>query len=245
MASVRAAAIAVSKSCPKSIGTSSLRSSRARHRARRSEGSEERSFATTCHGAGRRMSRTGARRQITGAELRTNRGPGDRGALPVQPRPGRGGAVRFRGCRARRGGVRAGRSRGAGGPAGAARRCQVITAASGTRRDHDWAARRRDAPPHGRRGAGAPTAGDPIGPGATGTRTIAGPGGVTPRILHHLAWQADLTDRRQTVLLPRPAGCRERVEGHEHPGRSSLTTTRFTRSRVLHLGSETTTSSER
>jgi len=30
----------------------------------------ERSFGTTCHGAGRRMSRTGARRKITGAELR-------------------------------------------------------------------------------------------------------------------------------------------------------------------------------
>jgi tRNA-splicing ligase RtcB (3'-phosphate/5'-hydroxy nucleic acid ligase) len=30
----------------------------------------ERSFGTTCHGAGRRMSRTGARRQITGADLR-------------------------------------------------------------------------------------------------------------------------------------------------------------------------------
>ncbi len=33
-------------------------------------GSMERSFGTTCHGAGRRMSRTGARKQITGAELR-------------------------------------------------------------------------------------------------------------------------------------------------------------------------------
>ena len=33
-------------------------------------GSMERSFGTTCHGAGRRMSRTGARREITGAELR-------------------------------------------------------------------------------------------------------------------------------------------------------------------------------
>jgi len=33
-------------------------------------GAMERSFGTTCHGAGRRMSRTGARRQITGAELR-------------------------------------------------------------------------------------------------------------------------------------------------------------------------------
>ena len=33
-------------------------------------GSMERSFGTTCHGAGRRLSRTGARRQITGAELR-------------------------------------------------------------------------------------------------------------------------------------------------------------------------------
>jgi tRNA-splicing ligase RtcB len=30
----------------------------------------ERSFGTTCHGAGRRMSRTGARRRIGGAELR-------------------------------------------------------------------------------------------------------------------------------------------------------------------------------
>jgi tRNA-splicing ligase RtcB len=33
-------------------------------------GAMEHSFGTTCHGAGRRMSRTGARRQITGAELR-------------------------------------------------------------------------------------------------------------------------------------------------------------------------------
>ena len=34
------------------------------------QGAMERSFGTTCHGAGRRMSRTGARKQITGAELR-------------------------------------------------------------------------------------------------------------------------------------------------------------------------------
>ena len=33
-------------------------------------GAMERSFGTICHGAGRRMSRTGARREITGAELR-------------------------------------------------------------------------------------------------------------------------------------------------------------------------------
>jgi tRNA-splicing ligase RtcB len=33
-------------------------------------GSLERSFGTTCHGAGRRLSRTGARKQITGSELR-------------------------------------------------------------------------------------------------------------------------------------------------------------------------------
>ena len=33
-------------------------------------GAMERSFGTTCHGAGRRMSRTGARRQVTGVELR-------------------------------------------------------------------------------------------------------------------------------------------------------------------------------
>jgi tRNA-splicing ligase RtcB len=34
------------------------------------QGAMERAFGTTCHGAGRRMSRTGARREITGAELR-------------------------------------------------------------------------------------------------------------------------------------------------------------------------------
>jgi tRNA-splicing ligase RtcB (3'-phosphate/5'-hydroxy nucleic acid ligase) len=33
-------------------------------------GAMERSFGTVCHGAGRRMSRTGARRQVKGAELR-------------------------------------------------------------------------------------------------------------------------------------------------------------------------------
>jgi tRNA-splicing ligase RtcB len=34
------------------------------------QGAMQSSFGTTCHGAGRRMSRTGARREITGAELR-------------------------------------------------------------------------------------------------------------------------------------------------------------------------------
>ena len=34
------------------------------------DGAMERSFGTTCHGAGRRLSRTGAKRQIHGAELR-------------------------------------------------------------------------------------------------------------------------------------------------------------------------------
>jgi tRNA-splicing ligase RtcB (3'-phosphate/5'-hydroxy nucleic acid ligase) len=34
------------------------------------QGSMDRSFGTTCHGAGRRLSRTGARKQIEGAELR-------------------------------------------------------------------------------------------------------------------------------------------------------------------------------
>jgi tRNA-splicing ligase RtcB len=33
-------------------------------------GAMDQSFGTTCHGAGRRMSRTGARKEITGAELR-------------------------------------------------------------------------------------------------------------------------------------------------------------------------------
>ena len=34
------------------------------------KGAMEQSFGTTCHGAGRRMSRTGARHQTTGAKLR-------------------------------------------------------------------------------------------------------------------------------------------------------------------------------
>ena len=33
-------------------------------------GSLERSFGTTCHGAGRRLSRTAVRKQVQGAELR-------------------------------------------------------------------------------------------------------------------------------------------------------------------------------
>jgi tRNA-splicing ligase RtcB len=39
-----------------------------------SPGSMKRSFGTTCHGAGRRMSRTGARKRITGAQLRRELG---------------------------------------------------------------------------------------------------------------------------------------------------------------------------
>ncbi len=48
---------------PGSMGTSSFV-------LRGLPGSLERSFGSACHGAGRRMSRTGARRQISGAELR-------------------------------------------------------------------------------------------------------------------------------------------------------------------------------
>jgi tRNA-splicing ligase RtcB (3'-phosphate/5'-hydroxy nucleic acid ligase) len=57
------------------------------------DGSMERSFGTTCHGAGRRMSRTGARKRITGAELRrlleadgiTVRCPSNRGLAEEAP----------------------------------------------------------------------------------------------------------------------------------------------------------------
>lgn len=56
-------------------------------------GAMDRSFGTTCHGAGRRMSRTGARRQISGGELRralekqgiTVRCPSDRGLAEEAP----------------------------------------------------------------------------------------------------------------------------------------------------------------
>ena len=47
---------------PGSMGTSSFV-------LRGMPGSIERSFGSACHGAGRRMSRTGARRKITGAQL--------------------------------------------------------------------------------------------------------------------------------------------------------------------------------
>jgi tRNA-splicing ligase RtcB len=56
-------------------------------------GSMERSFGTTCHGAGRSMSRTGARKRIEGAELRhrleangiTVRCPSNRGLAEEAP----------------------------------------------------------------------------------------------------------------------------------------------------------------
>jgi tRNA-splicing ligase RtcB len=43
----------------------------------------QRSFGTTCHGAGRRLSRTGARKQIHGAELR--RGLEEQGIVVRSP----------------------------------------------------------------------------------------------------------------------------------------------------------------
>jgi tRNA-splicing ligase RtcB len=57
------------------------------------QGSMERSFGTTCHGAGRRLSRTGARKQIQGAELRRQlesqgiavRSPSNRGLAEEAP----------------------------------------------------------------------------------------------------------------------------------------------------------------
>jgi len=56
-------------------------------------GSMERSFGTTCHGAGRRLSRTGARKEIGGAELRRQledagivvRSPSNRGLAEEAP----------------------------------------------------------------------------------------------------------------------------------------------------------------
>ncbi len=57
------------------------------------EGSVERSFGTVCHGAGRLLSRTGARKRIQGAELRrqlesqgiTVRCPSNRGLAEEAP----------------------------------------------------------------------------------------------------------------------------------------------------------------
>jgi tRNA-splicing ligase RtcB len=71
---------------PGSMGTSSFVLA-GRH------GSMERSFGTTCHGAGRRMSRTGARKRVQGAELRsqleaegiTVRCPSNRGLAEEAP----------------------------------------------------------------------------------------------------------------------------------------------------------------
>jgi tRNA-splicing ligase RtcB len=57
------------------------------------QGSMERSFGTVCHGAGRRLSRTRARKHIEGAELRrrledqgiTVRSPSNRGLAEEAP----------------------------------------------------------------------------------------------------------------------------------------------------------------
>jgi tRNA-splicing ligase RtcB (3'-phosphate/5'-hydroxy nucleic acid ligase) len=57
------------------------------------QGSMDRSFGTTCHGAGRQLSRTAARRQIGGKELRRQlqakgivvRSPSDRGLAEEAP----------------------------------------------------------------------------------------------------------------------------------------------------------------
>ena len=57
------------------------------------DGSMERSFGTTCHGAGRRLSRTSARKEIGGAELRrelerrgiTVRSPSNKGLAEEAP----------------------------------------------------------------------------------------------------------------------------------------------------------------
>jgi tRNA-splicing ligase RtcB len=57
------------------------------------QGSMERSFGTVCHGAGRRMSSTGARKQVHGAELRSEleeqgiavRGASNRGLAEEAP----------------------------------------------------------------------------------------------------------------------------------------------------------------
>ena len=93
-------------------------------------GSMERSFGTTCHGAGRaadphraRASSVTRRRAPAAA-----RGAGHRRPLPVEPGPRRGGAVRLQGRGARRRRRRAGRPRPPGRAARAARRGQGLTA---------------------------------------------------------------------------------------------------------------------
>jgi tRNA-splicing ligase RtcB len=57
------------------------------------QGAMERAFGTVCHGAGRRLSRTGARKRIGGAELRRQleqqgvvvRSPSNRGLAEEAP----------------------------------------------------------------------------------------------------------------------------------------------------------------
>lgn len=61
-------------------------------------GAMERSFGTVCHGAGRALSRTRARKQIGGAELRRQLEQAHHRA-PVEQGPCRGGALRLQGCR--------------------------------------------------------------------------------------------------------------------------------------------------
>jgi tRNA-splicing ligase RtcB (3'-phosphate/5'-hydroxy nucleic acid ligase) len=70
------------------------------------EGAMQRSFGTACHGAADEPHRRSARDHRRGAAPGA-RGARDRRALPLQPRPRRGGAVRLRGCGPRRGRRRA------------------------------------------------------------------------------------------------------------------------------------------
>ena len=60
-------------------------------------GAMERSFGTTCHGAGRRMSRTAVRKAVDGVALRWQlEARGNRRAGAVGARPRRGGASAYK-----------------------------------------------------------------------------------------------------------------------------------------------------
>ena len=156
-------------------------------------GAMERSFGTTCHGAGRRMSRTGARRKITGAELRHQlEARGDRGALsrPTAAWPRRrrsptrtsSASWRWSSRQVSRGAwrswCRSASSRD--------RRClqQPAGIAIGLLGDVMLGRMVAEAlerqPPE-----------SAVGPGAARTGSVAGPGGVQPRVLHLRARPTD------------------------------------------------------
>lgn len=90
-------------------------------------GALERSFGSACHGAGRRLSRTGGRKRIGGTKLRRELERRGSSSAATATAGGRGGAVRLQGRRTGRCDRRARRAREARGPVATAGRREGVS----------------------------------------------------------------------------------------------------------------------